>query len=125
MIVNMAIPETEQTIIRPIIIDMVKQISEITKIDNNIKILFPGDIGKMHQSGSTIDSDSREPLLSTGLATEVQLDSLEKQLNAIRQPESQKMGWLGRQLIQAVSVPVGATFGSVIGGMAPAMFGGK
>lgn len=67
----------------------------------------------------------REPLISTGLATDVQLDSLEKQLNAIRQPENQKMSWLGRQLIQAISVPVGASFGSVIGGMAPAMFGGK
>ena len=74
MIVNMAIPETEQTIIRPIIIDMVKQISEITKIDSNTKILFPGDIGKMHQAGSTIDNDSREPLLSTSKYISITVD---------------------------------------------------
>ena len=65
MIVDMSIPETEQTIIRPIVIDMINQIKVMTKIDNNIKVLFPGDIGKMHQAGSTIDNDNREPLLAT------------------------------------------------------------
>lgn len=52
--VNVALPETSQSILRPVVLDMVKQVQEITKIDPNSKIQFPGDIEIMQTAGSEL-----------------------------------------------------------------------
>jgi hypothetical protein len=52
--VNVALPETSQTILRPAVLDIVKQVQEITKIDPKSKIQFPGDIQTMQTAGSEV-----------------------------------------------------------------------
>lgn len=52
--VNVALPETSQTILRPAVLDIVKQVQEITKIDPKSKIQFPGDIQTMQTAGTEI-----------------------------------------------------------------------
>lgn len=52
--VNVALPETSQTILRPAVLDIVKQVQEITKIDPNSKIQFPGDIQTMQTAGTEV-----------------------------------------------------------------------
>lgn len=49
----------DQTISRPVVIDIINQVEEITKIDKNTKILFPGVEGHMYQPGSSIDDANR------------------------------------------------------------------
>lgn len=62
----MTLPEVSQSVMRPIVIDIVSQLQEITKITKNAKIFFPGETEKMQQSGTSIDDDglasSRDPL---------------------------------------------------------------
>lgn len=57
--VAITIPETDQSVSRPIIIDVVSQLQEITKIDKNVKILFPGDMGVQQAHGTSIDEQGR------------------------------------------------------------------
>jgi len=64
--VTLTLPEVEQSISRPIIFDIIKQVNEITKIDKSTKIFFPGDIQKMQTYGSDIDkSGDRFPIFNT------------------------------------------------------------
>lgn len=53
---NVALPETNQSILRPIVIDIIKQVQEITKINPNTNIFYPGEIQKMLTAGSDINS---------------------------------------------------------------------
>lgn len=65
--VSLTLPETSQSIIRPIIFDMVGQVQEITKISKESKIFFPGDIQKMQTAGSDIGSEqNRYAMFGTG-----------------------------------------------------------
>lgn len=50
----------DQSVSRPIYIDMIKQVQKLTNIDDRTKIFFPGDIQRMHTPGSTIDDQDRE-----------------------------------------------------------------
>jgi len=50
----------DQSVSRPIYIDMIKQVQKLTNIDDRTKIFFPGDIQKMHTPGSTLDDTDRE-----------------------------------------------------------------
>lgn len=62
----MTLPEVSQSVMRPIVIDIVSQLQEITKVTKDAKIFFPGETEKMQQSGSSIDdiglASSRDPL---------------------------------------------------------------
>lgn len=57
--VSLVIPETEQSISRPIVMDIVRQIQDITKIPATSRILFPGDSPTVVAPGSAI-SDKEE-----------------------------------------------------------------
>lgn len=57
--VSLVIPETEQSISRPIVMDIVRQIQDITKIPASSRILFPGDSPTVVAPGSSI-SDKEE-----------------------------------------------------------------
>ena len=64
--VTVTTPEVIESVSRPVVFDIIKQVQEITKIDKNTKIIFPGDTGKMQQAGSDINNTSKQALLTTG-----------------------------------------------------------
>ena len=57
--ISLVIPEVDQTIFRPIIVDIVKQIQHITYIPDNTKILFPSENERVLNPGSAI-SDTQQ-----------------------------------------------------------------
>ena len=60
---SQVIAETKQSVTRPIILDIVRQIREITKIPTTTPILYADDIGKVYQPGSSIAEDPSEKTL--------------------------------------------------------------
>lgn len=56
--ISLTLADVSQSISRPIIYDIIGQISNITKINDKSKIFFPGPIEKMKTVGSDIDSSS-------------------------------------------------------------------
>jgi hypothetical protein len=58
--VSMTIPEVMQSISRPVAISVIKDIQKITKIDKDVKILFPGDMDRMQQPGTNIGENNRD-----------------------------------------------------------------
>jgi len=83
--VNVTIPETIETITRPVVYDIIKQVSSITKINKVSKVFFPGENTKMQTQSSSIDSDQeRFPLFNTNYITyiEVNEDYLEENINS-------------------------------------------
>lgn len=67
----------------------------------------------------------REPLTMRNLMSSDRINSLMAQLQVMRAPEEQKLSWLANQFLRR-GVTVGAQqLGSIIGGMAPSMFGGQ
>lgn len=64
--VYVTFPEIAQSVSRPVVYDIVSQVEEITKIDRNTKIYFPGESQKMQQPGTSLDNagataQSRDP----------------------------------------------------------------
>lgn len=55
----MTMPETVQSVIRPIGLDIMNQLKEITKIDTKVPIYYPDDIQKMRQAGTGLDDPSK------------------------------------------------------------------
>lgn len=68
------LPESDQAIGRPVIVSVVKQLQQITKITTDPKIYFAGDSGRMHQAGSTIDDPSRDPVLASARRLIIEVD---------------------------------------------------
>lgn len=63
---NEVLGSLTQSITRPIIYDIINQLSNITGIKKDAKIRFPGDGQKMQTSGSNIDEENDKfPLLNT------------------------------------------------------------
>lgn len=60
---SQVIAETKQSVTRPVILDIVRQIREITKIPTTTPILYADDIGKVYQPGSSIAEDPSEKTL--------------------------------------------------------------
>lgn len=91
-IVNLTLPETSQSISRPIIFDIINQVQEITKISKDSKIIFPGDAEQMSNPGSTIDDvGSRFPTFSGGRYTFIEVtetpDEGSVSTRAVNRPE--------------------------------------
>lgn len=53
---TITLPEVDQSVSRPVIIGIIGQVQEICKIDKNVDIYFPGPMGTMQSSSSSIDS---------------------------------------------------------------------
>jgi len=53
--IHVPLPETHQNIFRPIVLDVVKQVQQITDM-KDAKVYFPGDDKKIQTSGGSIDS---------------------------------------------------------------------
>lgn len=56
--VSITLPDTSQSVSRPIVFDIIDQIRDITKINKDTKIYFPGDILAMQTPGTSIDSNT-------------------------------------------------------------------
>lgn len=54
--ISLVLPDTTQSISRPIIFDIIGQIQDITKIRKDAKIYFSGDIARQQTPGTSIDS---------------------------------------------------------------------
>lgn len=61
--ISIVIAETKQSILRPVILSVVRQIMDITKIPQTTAILYPDDAGQIAQPGSTIDQTAAEKTL--------------------------------------------------------------
>lgn len=48
------IPETDESVVRPVVIDIVRQLFDYTGISQNTQILYPGDNEAVQQGGSSI-----------------------------------------------------------------------
>lgn len=64
-IAMMTLDEMTQSVIRPVIIDIVDQIRLITKLPKNTPLIFPGDIGISKQPGSAVEDIGREAKFSS------------------------------------------------------------
>lgn len=56
-VISQVVAETKQSVLRPAVMDVVRQIIAITKIPTTVPILYPDDIGKVAQLGSTISGE--------------------------------------------------------------------
>ncbi len=92
--ISLMTPELISAVIRPSILDITRQVMQITKIDEKSKILYVGELGVNYQRGSTI-SDINNERDRTGLSfsnqvtVEIENDYNEANVNstAVRQPE--------------------------------------
>lgn len=87
-------PELNSAVIRPAILDIVRQVQEITKISKDSRILFTGDIEVGIQRGSDMSAASNErdrTGLSYGDQIQIEIDSTYNEGNvsstAVRQAE--------------------------------------
>ena len=67
----------------------------------------------------------REPLTTRNLMSPDRINSLMSQLQVMRAPEDQKLGWLANQFIRRGTTIGAQQLGSMLGGMAPSFFGGQ
>ena len=58
--VSVLVAETKQSVLRPVVLAVVRQLMEITKIADTVPILYPDDIGKTHQPGSAITGEEEK-----------------------------------------------------------------
>lgn len=72
--VSVTIPEVDQSVSRPIIFDIIDQIRNITLIDKNARILFPGDIQRQQQAGTNIDENTRKALYMSGTILHIEVE---------------------------------------------------
>ena len=52
--ISIVVPEVQQSVLRPVVLDIVRQLETITKISKDSIILFPGELNKTYQPGSGI-----------------------------------------------------------------------
>lgn len=58
--ISIVVPEVQQSVLRPIVLDIVRQLETITKISKDSVILFPGELNRTYQPGSAVQEDSRD-----------------------------------------------------------------
>lgn len=90
------VPEIEKSITRPVVLDIVRQVKEITGIDKETKEVFIGDARSALQAGSAVGSDI---LNNTNIAASKQL--------FIEVSETYNENYLGTMAIaQAEQIPI-------------------
>lgn len=70
---SIAIPETESSILRPIVLDIVNYVGNITGLAGETEILFPNESEHIPKSGSTLDNPSTNPRLETNKLLKVRV----------------------------------------------------
>lgn len=72
---TITLPENSQSVTRPVIMDIVRQVEEITKIDVSSKIFFPGETQRMQTPGTNIDNNNeRFAIFNTDRITFVEVE---------------------------------------------------
>lgn len=64
-VVDVTLPDVSQSVMRPIVFDVIRQVQSITKIDSKAKIFYPGETNKMQQGGTSIDDRNRDAVMSS------------------------------------------------------------
>lgn len=73
--VKKVIPETIQSVVRPVTEAIVRQVMQLTGIDKSTKILYPGDAEKTQQPGSSLTGDKeRTQFINNGNLIEIKVD---------------------------------------------------
>ena len=73
--VSITLTGTSQSVTRPILIDIISQVQEITKISKSSKVFFPGDSLKNITAGSELSSDgSRDAIFSSNRYTFIEIE---------------------------------------------------
>lgn len=72
---SVTLPESGQSVTRPVIFEIIKQVEEITKIDVSSKVFFPGETQRMQTPGTSIDStNERFAIFNTDRITFVEVE---------------------------------------------------
>ncbi len=72
--ISLTIAENEQSIVRPIVYDIIDQLQDITKITKESKIFYPGDTNRMQTPGSDIDSGNRSAVFGTNRINFIEIE---------------------------------------------------
>lgn len=73
--VSVTLPETQQSVSRPIIYSIISDLEDITKISKDVRIIYPGDSGRIAQPSSTIDdTNDRSALLGSHRYVFIEVD---------------------------------------------------
>ncbi len=72
--VNITVPETLETVSRPIIYTILNQVKEITRIPDTTPIIFLGDMDKNIQSSATLEDTNRESKFSSKSLLKIEVE---------------------------------------------------
>jgi hypothetical protein len=90
-IINITLPETVESVSRPIIYAVLSHLRSVLAIEPNVQVIFPGDLHKMAQAGSTIDNPLRSPNLANDrylfIEVDAQMDPYALATTAVNQAE--------------------------------------
>lgn len=73
--ITMTLKDTEQSVFRPIVHSVLKDIKDITGVGDDIEILFPSASGKIQNKGSTINDTDRNVAFQTRSFLHVEIDT--------------------------------------------------
>ena len=94
--VFLPVPEVDKSITRPVVLDIVRQVMDITNISKDTNILFLGDAKSTRQAGSDVGADQ---LNNTKISASEQI--------AIEVAESYNNDYLGTMAIaQTEQIPI-------------------
>ncbi len=120
---NVALTETQESISRPIIFDIVKQVRDITRISPDATITYLGDMDKNIQSSSTLEENNRESKFANRniLRIEVEEDFDEDYLasTAISRPDTNPIindvdiGFIVKPIYAKVNVVINIAYRNV------------
>ena len=57
--ISITTPEVNSSVLRPVVLDIVNQIIDITKISKDIPIFFPGSAEAVAQKGATMSEQNK------------------------------------------------------------------
>ena len=93
-IIQLPVPETMDNITRPVVMDIVRELSSQTGIPANSKIFFPGDQEQVAQQGSTLSDRGDADPVRFNNSTQIKIDVSEEYVNenmltrAVNRPEN-------------------------------------
>lgn len=87
------VPETNESVIRPVVFDITRELFKITGIDPNTRILYPGEGNTASQQGSELGQQPGDPRLGhsnrISLVVQEEFDQDQILQAAVHQPEQQ------------------------------------
>lgn len=65
--VSLTLPDISQSVFRPVVIDVVTQLKQWTKIDENVPIFYKNEAGQLFTAGSSMDAKDDRNMLSEAI----------------------------------------------------------